>query len=116
MYDVYYETDLFQSLISLAVTVLILWSVWKIFVKAGKPGWAAIIPFYDSYILFEIIYGSGWKFLLLLIPFYNIYLYFKTFILLAHKFGKSTGFGIGIVFLPFVFLPILGFGDAEYHG
>lgn len=112
-YEASYQMSPLQSLVILAIGIIVLIATWKVFAKAGRPGWAAIIPFYNSYVLFDIVYGQGWKFLLMLIPFYNIYLLFKTYIGLAHKFGKSTGFGVGLVFLSFIFMPMLGFGDAR---
>lgn len=115
-YEVSYQMNPVQLILMLAITVFLLAAMWRVFAKAGRPGWAAIIPIYNAYVLFDIVYGKGWKFLLMLIPFYNIYLMFKTYITLAHKFGKSTGFGIGMVFLSFIFMPILGFGSAEYQG
>lgn len=111
----FYQMSPLQTLVFLAIDIIVLIATWKVFAKAGRPGWAAIIPFYNSYVLFDIVYGQGWKFLLMLIPFYNIYLLFKTYICLAHKFGKSTGFGVGLVFLSFIFMPMLGFGDARYQ-
>ena len=99
-----------------AVSILGVIAMWLIFKKAGENGWKAIIPFYNSYILFKLVWGNGWKFLLLLIPIYNIILYIQTEIRLAHAFGKSTGFGWGLVLLNVVFMCILGFGDAQYQG
>ena len=102
--------------LSLAVSILVILAMWKIFVKAGEPGWAAIIPFYNLYILFKIVYGNGWKFLLLLIPIANIVFLILVYGKLAKVFGKGNGFAVGLVLLPVVFLPILGFGDAKYQG
>lgn len=104
------------SILYLAICILLIVAVWKIYVKAGKPGWASIVPFYSSYKLFEIAGMNGWMFLLLLVPIVNIIMYFKVNIDLAHKFGKGTGFGIGLVFLSPIFYCILGFGDAKYQG
>ncbi len=98
------------------LSILFIVAMWKIFTKANKPGWAAIIPFYNSYILFEIVLGSGIKFLWLFVPFVNIYFGILVSIKLAHSFGKSTGFGIGLLFLSPIFLPMLAFSDAEYIG
>lgn len=91
-------------------------AMWLIFKKAGEHGWAAIIPFYNMYVLYKITWGNGWKFLLLLIPIYNIILYIQTMIKLAHAYGKSTGFGWGLALLNTIFMCILGFGDAQYQG
>lgn len=106
------------DIVSIALCVLILVAEWKAFAKAGRPGWACIVPFYNMYVMFQIAFGEdkGIRFLMLLIPFYNIYLLFKFCIALAKSYGKSAGFGVGMVFLGFVFWPILGLGDAEYEG
>lgn len=98
------------------VSILILVATWMIFKKAGEAGWKAIIPFYNTYTLFKLTWGNGWKFLLLLIPIYGIIVYIQTQIKLAHAFGKSTGFGWGLVLVSVVFMCILGFGDAQYQG
>ena len=100
-------------MVNLIIIVLITVANWFIFEKMGRKGWEAIIPFYNFYVLCESLYNAGWKMLLALIPLYNIYFGFKVNIDLAHKFNQSTGFGIGLVLLPFVFYPILGFGNAS---
>ncbi len=90
-------------------------AMWKVFTKAGKPGWAAIIPFYNTYTLFDMVYGDGLKFLFLLVPFYNIYISIKLYIDLASAFGKSGGFAVGLIFLNPIFMCILGFGPAVFE-
>ncbi len=90
--------------------------LWKIFVKAGQPGWAAIIPIYNSYILAKIAFGNGWLFLLAIVPIVNFIYLFILYFKLAKSFGKSTAFGIGTIFLSIVFLPMLAFGSCEYLG
>ena len=102
--------------IILAVMIVSLVGMWKIFVKAGRPGWAAIVPFYNTYCLCEMSFGTGWLFLLMLVPCVGQIMMIIMWIKLAQAFGKGAGFGIGILFFPFVFLPMLGFGDAEYVG
>jgi hypothetical protein len=91
-------------------------SGWKIFSKAGKPGWASIVPFYNTIVLLEIVGEPWWWLLLLLIPYLN----FIILILIIHKlslsFGKGVGFTLGLILLFFIFLPILAFGDAKYLG
>lgn len=124
MYDYYdyyeYSTPVYSSpvtsIISLALGVLLIVSMWMIFKKAGKPGWAAIVPFYNIYVEYEITWGSGWRCLMLLIPFYNIILAIQTQVKLAKAFGKGGGFAVGLIFLPYVFQPILAFSDAAYLG
>ena len=91
-------------------------AMWIIFKKAGKPGCACLIPFYSTWVLYEIICGRGTAMFRLLIPFYNIYWIIKSMICLAHAYGKSTGFGIGLIFLAPIFECILAFGDAQYVG
>jgi RsiW-degrading membrane proteinase PrsW (M82 family) len=100
----------------LVVWVLIIISFWKIFEKAGKPGWASIIPVYNIIILLEIIGKPWWWLLLLLIPGVNIIFGIWMFNLLSISFGKNEGFTVGLVLLPFIFLPILGFGEDSYKG
>ncbi|HPY37681.1 MAG TPA: DUF5684 domain-containing protein, partial [Clostridia bacterium] len=105
-----------STIITLLVAVFSIACMWKIFTKAGKPGWAAIVPFYNLYVLFEITWGSGIKFLLLLIPIANIIIMIMTYVKLAKVFGKSGGFAVGMLLLPIVFMPILAFGSARYVG
>ena len=104
------------TIISLVLCVFVLVCMWIIFRKAGKPGWAAIVPFYNLYVLFDITWGSGMRFLLMLIPLYNIILGIQTQIRLAKAFGKSGGFAAGLIFLPYVFIPLLAFGKETYQG
>lgn len=103
-------------IIMLALTVLLLVSLWKIFVKAGKPGWAAIVPFYNFYCLFEISFGNGWLFLLIFVPCVNVVMQIIAYVKLAQAFGKSGGFAVGVIFLPYIFLPILAFDGSQYYG
>ena len=126
--------DLFVALFSLLFTLFpcfffIFWifaffcilgmffGMWKIFEKAGHPGWAAIVPFYNFWILtIEIAEEEELWFILSLIPCANIVAFYIIDLGVAKKFGKSTEFGIGMFLLPFVFYPLLGFGDAQYQG
>ena len=103
-------------LIIIAVAVLVLVSWWKIFVKAGKPGWAAIVPFYNMYCMYSISFGNGWLFLLGFVPCVNIVVQIIMYVKLSQAFGKSGGYAVGLIFLPVIFLPMLGFGDADYVG
>ena len=97
----------------LALTIV---ANWKIFTKAGKPGWASIVPFYNLYVLFEIAGMNGWMFLLLCVPIANIIVTIMLCIKLAKAFGKGTGFIIGLIFLTNIFTLILAFGSAQYQG
>lgn len=99
------------------IGVLMLVSMWKIFTKAGKPGWAAIIPIYNIIVLLQIVELPVWYIVLFFVPIANIYAMFKIYIELAHKFGKSTGFGVATVFFSVICMPILAFSkDAVYNG
>lgn len=104
------------SVIVLVIAVISLVGMWKIFVKAGKPGWGAIIPFYNTYCLFEMSFGTGWLFLLTFVPCVNAVILIIMWIKLAQAFGKGAAFGVGILFFPFIFLPMLGFGAAQFEG
>lgn len=103
-------------IISIVLSVVSLVACWKVFVKAGVPGWGAIVPFYNSYLEFKITWGNGWKFLLMLIPVANVVIAIITMVKLAKVFGKGGGFAVGLIFLAPIFLCILGFGKAEYQG
>ena len=99
----------------LAIIVLEIAGMWMVFTKAGKNGWAAIIPFYNTWTLCESAKRPGWWMFLMLIPFVNIVVWFIVAIDLAKAFGKGTGYGVGVALLSFIFIPVLGFGAAQYE-
>ncbi len=99
----------------LAFGAFILVALWKVYEKAGKPGWAALIPFYNAYVLLKIAGRPGWWLLLILVPLVNLVITIIVALDVAKAFGKGTGFGIGLFFLSFIFYPILGFGSATYR-
>jgi len=101
-------------ILEFALLVLLLAGMWKVFQKAGKPGWAAIIPIYNIIVLLQITGKPLWWIILYFIPFVNFVAVILVSIELAKRFGKSLAFGIGVALLPFIFYPILGFGDATY--
>lgn len=107
---------LIPMIISLLIALVVLAGIWKTFEKAGKPGWAAIIPIYNIIVLLEIAGKPIWWIILFLIPCVNIIVSLLVFIAVAKAFGKSEVFGIGLWLLGFIFFPILGFGDAKYVG
>ena len=107
---------LIGTLVYLAVIVLEIAGWWMILAKAGRPGWGAIIPFYNIYLYCKVAGRPGWWLILFLIPIVNIVIAFVVFIDVARKFGKGAGFGVGLTLLSFIFAPILGFGDATYIG
>lgn len=100
----------------LAVIILAIAGMWKTFEKAGKPGWAAIIPIYNFVVLCEIAGKPVWWVILLLIPCVGLVIALLVFIDVAKAFGQGAGFGLGLTFLGFIFFPILGFGSARYVG
>ena len=106
----------FLVLIYLAVVVLMIAGVWKTFAKAGQPGWAAIIPIYNGIVLLRVVGKPWWWLLLMLIPLVNFIFAIIVCITLAQVFGKGGGFAVGLILLPIVFFPILGFGSAQYLG
>ena len=106
----------FILLIYIGILVLLIISQWKIFTKANKPGWACLIPIYNSLVLLQIIGKPWWWLLLFLIPFVNLIFAIWATNLLSKSFGKDEGFTIGLILLPIIFLPILGLGSAKYAG
>ena len=102
-------------LVYLAIIVLCIAGLWKVFAKAGQPGWAAIIPIYNIYVMIQVAGRPWWWLILAFIPIVSLILIVFPFDI-ASKFGKGIGFGLGLLFLPFIFYPILGFGDARYQG
>jgi hypothetical protein len=111
-------------IIYLAVIVFEIAALWKVFVKAGQPGWAAIIPIYNLYILLKVIGRPAWWLLLfivgVIVPFVGWILLLVIGIIiaidLAKSFAKSSGFAVGLFLLNFIFIPILGFGESQYVG
>jgi hypothetical protein len=103
-------------LIELAIAILVIAGFWKVFEKAGQPGWAAIVPIYNLYILCKVAGRPGWWIILMLIPFVNLIILAIVSVDVAKSFGKDIGFGIGLWLLGMIFYPILGFGDAQYQG
>ena len=98
-------------IVALALLIFCVAVMWKVFCKAGEPGWASLIPFYNLYVMTRITWGRGWLFIFGFLIFAIF-----TMIKLAKVFGKKGGFACGLIFLSIVFLPILAFGKAEYTG
>lgn len=102
------------GIIFLILFVFMIICLWKTYKKAGKKGWTSIVPIYSYIVMIEIAELPMWYFALFFVPFANIYAMFKIYIEVAHKFGKSTAFGLGLIFLSPIFLPILAFGSSKY--
>lgn len=110
------NVGLIAGLFYAAIIVLLIASMWKTFEKAGKPGWACLIPIYNTIVLLEIVGKPWWWLLLMLIPGVGAIFAIWAINLLSKSFGKGVGFTLGLIFLSFIFYPILGFGDAKYNG
>jgi hypothetical protein len=104
------------GLIGLAFAIFLLIAVWNIFTKAGQPGWAVLVPIYNAYVLLEIVGREWWWLILMAIPFVNFIFIIILIFDLVKSFGKDPAFGFGILFLAPIFIPILGFGNAQYVG
>ena len=102
--------------IYLAIVVFLIAAMWKVFEKAGQPGWAAIIPIYNLYIMTKIAGKPGWWLIMFLIPILNLVFLIWLYNMISKSFGKDEGFTAGLIFLSFIFWPILGFGSAKYLG
>lgn len=99
-----------------AVIVFSILVQWKLFTKAGKPGWASIVPIYNILVLLEIVGKPWWYLLLMFVPVVNIVILIMVMIDLAKVFGKDGGFAVGLIFLSIIFMAILAFGQAKYIG
>lgn len=103
--------------IALLPAIVIIASLWRIFEKAGQPGWAALVPFYNTYVLtVEVARKDIIWFVLMFVPFVNLAAVIVVYLEVSRKFGYDVGFAIGLFFLPFIFIPILAFSDARYRG
>ena len=100
--------------VALAIVFFMIASMWKVFEKAGEPGWASIIPIYNTIVLLRIAGKPFWWLILMLIPIVNLFVFFIVAIALAERFGKGVGFGLGLAVLGFIFFPVLAFGEARY--
>lgn len=99
-----------------AIVIFQIAAMWKVFTKAGQPGWAAIIPIYNYYIMTKIAGKPGIWVLLMLIPIVNIVFLIWLTNMISKSFGHDEGFTVGLILLSFIFWPILGFGSSKYLG
>ena len=101
----------------LVIGVAALVALWVLFEKAGREGWKAIIPFYNAWVEFDIVYGAGWKMFLLLVPILNIALSIMFRFRIAQVYGRSTAFAIcNIFFSPITDLIMAFDGKSNYQG
>ena len=101
-------------IICFVIVIFEIAAIWRLYEKADQAGWAAFVPIYDLYILLEIADKPGWWLLLFFIPGVSFVVNCLVFIAIAQNFNKGIGFGLGLIFLPFIFIPIIAFGDAQY--
>jgi len=102
-------------LVFLVAFVIVAAGMWKVFEKAGEPGWAALVPIYNLVVLVKIAGKEMWWVVLMLLPCINFVAAVMICLDVARKFGKDTLYGVGLAFLPFIFFPMLGFGTAQYN-
>ena len=102
-------------LIAIVIGAVMIAAMWKVFTKAGKPGWAAIVPIYNIIVLLQIAGKPVWWIILFFIPIVSLIIAILTYVALAERFGKGGGFAVGLVLLGPIFFPILGFGSAQYR-
>ena len=102
-------------LVILVVGIIMVVALWKVFTKAGRPGWGALIPLYNTYLLIETSGKPGWWLILLFVPVVNVVVLIIVMLALAEAFGKSTVFAIfGLVLFTPIGMLMLAFGDAQY--
>jgi Family of unknown function (DUF5684) len=99
----------------LAIVVIDIAAIWKVFQKAGLPGWGVLIPFYNVYLFLKVAGRPGWWLILFLIPLVNVVIWVAVSIDIAKNFGKGAFFGLGLLFLGYIFYPVLGFSDDRYQ-
>lgn len=101
----------------LVFIVVVVVAMWKVFEKAKRPGWAALIPFYNTYVMLEIVGRPTWWLLLYFIPFVNLIVSVIVAIDMAKSFGKTEVFGVvGLWLFAIVGYLMLAFGPAKYVG
>lgn len=103
-------------LVMLAVGIFMAIAMWRIFTKAGKPGWASLVPIYNMVVMMQIVGRPEWQVVLMFLPFAHIYISIVLPLDLAKSFGKTAGFGVLMLFFPAIMYPILAFGSSRYVG
>jgi len=101
-------------IVYVAFIVLMIASMWKTFEKAGQKGWTAIIPILNIIVLLKVVHKELWWIILFIIPCVSIIAWIIVSFDVARAFGKGAGYGLGLIILPFIFLPMIGFGSATY--
>jgi hypothetical protein len=102
-------------IVELVFIVLVIAGLWMTLQKAGKPGWGAIIPFYNAYLVIKMAGRPGWWLILYFIPFVNIIMHLIVSLDVSQNFGHGAGYGILLWIFPWVMYLVLGFGSSEYR-
>lgn len=102
-----------MMLVIFAVIILMIAAMWKVYERAGEPGWAVLVPIYNIYVLCKVARMSPWWMLTVIIPLVNIIFAFVSSFGVAKRFGKGAGYGLGLALLPFIFWPLLAWGDSQ---
>ncbi len=105
---------IFKTTFALFFFIFMIVSLWIINKKAGYPGWAVLVPIYNVYVSVKIAGKPGWWVLLFFVPIVSFFVWIAVSIGIAKNFGKSVGFGFGLMFLSIIFYPILAFGKSTY--
>jgi len=108
--------SLLFSCIGLLIFIAYIVGLWQVFAKAGEEGWKAIIPIYNVWVLLEIVGRPGWWLILIFIPVVNFIVWIMVNVDLARSFDRGLGFAFGLMFFPYIFVPLLGFSDMQYYG
>ena len=106
----------FAFLIALVICVFMVAAMWRVFTKAGQPGWGCLIPFYNVYLMLKIAGKPGWWLVFFFIPVINLVVQIVMTIDIAKNFGRGGWFAAGLIFLPIIFFPVLAFGESVYIG
>ena len=101
-------------IIYLGLLVIVVAGMWATFEKANQPGWGILIPIYNLILLLKVAGKPVWWLILMFLPLVSLIPTIIVPFAVARNFRKGSGFGAGLLFLPFIFYPILGFGSAEY--
>ena len=110
------KIGIFEIMIFFLLPVIItLIAYSELFKKAGKPGWAVIVPIYNILVLLEIIKKPWWWLVLLLIPGINIIFSIWALNLIVKSFGKDEGYTVLCILLPFIFIPVLAFSKSTRY-
>lgn len=105
-----------MSAFVVAVVVFMIAAAWKVFTKAGEPGWFSLIPILNTYTVIKIAGRPGWWLILTFVPVVNVVIMVIVIVDLATAFGKGVGFALGLMLLSPIFIAILGWGSSRYVG